>query len=206
MKNSSSVPDSGIPVSPALRSARAARWLIAVVIAVAGSAWFFSQSNANAEPMLNFKPGSDYAADWKRVDSLSDEGLYKSALELTNAIHAKAKKEKNDAQQVKALLYRFRLSQTFEEYSEQKAINDLRAEIASADFPVKPVLHSVLAASYWHYYEQNRWKFAERSNIAGNKEDDIATWDLKTLVQHTIAEYEASLMNADDYDASHENA
>ncbi|MFN8712294.1 MAG: alpha-2-macroglobulin family protein [Bacteroidota bacterium] len=197
MKNSSSVPDSGIPVTPALRSGRAARWLIAVVIAVAGAAWFFSQSNANAEPMLNFKPGNDYAADWKRVDSLSDEGLYKSALELTNAIHAKAKKEKNDAQQVKALMYRFRLSQTFEEYSEQKAINDLRAEITTAEFPVKPVLYSVLATSYWNYYEQNRWKFAERSNIAGNKEDDIATWDLKTLVEHTIAAFEASLQNAD---------
>ncbi len=197
MKNSSSVPDSGIPVSPAFQSSRAARWLIAVVIAVAGAAWFFSQSNANAEPMLNFKPGNDYAADWKRVDSLTDEGLYKSALELTNAIHVKAKQEKNDAQQVKALIYRFRLSQTFEEYSEQKAINDLRAEIIAAEFPVKPVLNSVLAASYWSYYEQNRWKFAERSNIAGNKEDDIATWDLKTLVEHTIAAYEASLQNAD---------
>jgi uncharacterized protein YfaS (alpha-2-macroglobulin family) len=197
MDTLSNVPDSGIPVSPALRSGRVARWLVAVVVVVAGAAWFFSSSNANAEPMLNFKPGKNYETDWARVDSLTEQGLYKSALELSNAIFEKAKKEDNPPQQVKALMYRFRLSQNFEEYSEQKAINDLRAEIAAAKFPVKQVLHSVLADLYWQYYEQNRWTFAQRSNLAGNKEDDIATWDLKTLVQHAIKEYEASLQNAD---------
>ncbi|MCU0434917.1 MAG: MG2 domain-containing protein [Bacteroidia bacterium] len=197
MDTLSNVPDSGIPVSPALRSGRAARWLVAVVMIVAGLAWFFSSSNANAEPMLNFKPGNNYEADWLKVDSLTEQGLYKSALDLSNAIFEKAKKENNAAQQVKALMYRFRLSQNFEEYSEQKAINDLRAEIAVAKFPVKPVLQSVLANLYWQYYEQHRWEFSQRSAIAGNKEDDIATWDLKTLVQHTIKEHEASLQNPD---------
>lgn len=182
---------------PNQQSARTTRLLLLVTVLLATIIWLFLQPKAKAEPMLSFKPGNDYAADWKRVDSLEEQGLYQSALDLTNAVLVKAKREDNAPQQVRALFYRFKLSAAFEENSEQKAINDIRTELKTAKFPLKPVLHSILADLYWQYYEQHRWEFGQRSKTSGSVSDDIATWDLSLLAEHTIKEYEASLQNAD---------
>ena len=59
---------------------------------------------AQAEPAIEIQPGSSYNRNWRRVDSLADAGLYRSAEELAGLILEKAKREKNDGQIVKALM------------------------------------------------------------------------------------------------------
>ncbi|GAB4130891.1 MAG: alpha-2-macroglobulin family protein [Bacteroidia bacterium] len=176
----------------------APRWIPVAVLMLIGL-WAIGhyQSSANAEPKIIFPKGSTYEKEWKRVDSLSGEGLYKSALDLTNEIYKKAKKENNTEQTVKSLMYRFRLSQTFQENSEEKAIYDLQAELKTAKFPLKQVVHSMLADLYWQYYAVNRWTFESRSTTVNFKNDSINTWDLKHLVAQTIYHYNASLSSAD---------
>jgi uncharacterized protein YfaS (alpha-2-macroglobulin family) len=174
-----------------------ARMLIAGLAMLIGGIWVITQSDAKAKPMLSFKSGDNFSTDWKRVDSLEGQGLYQSALDLTNAIFSKAKKDDNAPQQVRALFYRFKLSAQFEENNQQKAISDLRAEIKTAKFPLRPVLQSILAELYWQYYEQHRWQFAQRSKTTNPTSEDIDTWDLSLLVEHTIEQYEASLQNLD---------
>lgn len=165
----------------------------AAVIAIA----VYFHNTTRAEAMYTFPKGSTFEKEWKRVDSLSDNGLYNDALTLTNAIYQKAKAEKNSAQIIKSLMHRFRFSGQVEESSEQLALIDLRNELKTSKYPLTPILHSMLAELYWSYYQQNRWQISQRTQTVNFKMDDIATWDAVTLVDQSIKEYNLSLENKD---------
>jgi uncharacterized protein YfaS (alpha-2-macroglobulin family) len=163
------------------------------------SVGFLSNAYTKPRPIvpLVFEKGSDYKKLWKRVDSLSNKGLTKSALEVVKGIYELAKKENNSPQFVKAILKKMKLESQIEEFSLEKAIDNLNTEVSTASFPVKPVIQSVLADAYWQYYQNNRWKFYNRSTTVNFKNDDVSTWSLDHLVSESIRNYRASLTNAD---------
>jgi uncharacterized protein YfaS (alpha-2-macroglobulin family) len=167
---------------------------ILVATALLSIGWLKKKRSAE---MLVINKGSDYAYLWKRVDSCQGKGLTESALKIVEVIYAKAKESSNAAQFVKAILFRMKLESAKQEFSLEKSINRLKEEVANAKYPARPVLQSILADSYWQYYWQNRWQFYERSATVNFKNDDISTWDLKTIVDATIKNYKASLENVD---------
>lgn len=144
-----------------------------------------------------FGKGDTYSSLWKRVDSCEKKGLTESALKIVEAIYGRAKNENNAPQFVKAVLHRMKFESRKEEFSLEKSIIKLRDETQSAKFPVKPVLQSILADAYWQYFNNNRWKFYNRTQTVGFKNDDITTWDLKTITYATISNYKSSLENTD---------
>ncbi|MEO6760508.1 MAG: hypothetical protein ABIO24_13700, partial [Saprospiraceae bacterium] len=73
-------------------------------------------------PMPPLPAAGDYSADWKIVDSLEGQGLYKSALEKAEAIQAMARKDRNTPQSIKALLYRGKYTTMLEEDGFVKAV------------------------------------------------------------------------------------
>src|ERR1051325_4950925 len=82
----------------------------------------------NAQPKMK-----TFEKEWKHIDSLIDKGgLTESALTAVNAIYSQAKKEGNDAQLIKALLYRAELQQLKEEDAVKKSILQLETEIAAS--------------------------------------------------------------------------
>ncbi|HEY1038192.1 MAG TPA: hypothetical protein VGF30_02255, partial [Bacteroidia bacterium] len=149
---------------------------------------FLSNTYTAPKPLepLVFEKGSDYAKLWKRVDSLTNKGLTKSALEVVNGIYNLSKKENNAPQFVKSILRRMKLESQMEEFSLEKSIYTLNTEIESSKFPAKPILQSILADSYWQYYQNNRWKFLNRTNTVNFKNDDVSTWTLTQLLSETI--------------------
>ncbi len=75
----------------------------------------------------------------------------------------------------------------------------LREEVRTAEFPAKPVLHSMLGELYWQYYANNRYRFYNRSAVAKEvNNDDIATWSLDKIVEETVGQYDLSLESADE--------
>lgn len=141
------------------------------------------------------KPIGDYETEWKKVDSLARKGLSKSALELVDKIYEKALKEKNSAQAVKALIHQIKFSSYIEEDALLKNIVRLEGEAKVADFPIKPVMHSMIAQMYWQYYQNNRWLFYNRSETVNFDNEDIATWSLAQIVKRIDEHYQASLEN-----------
>ncbi|MES2591160.1 MAG: alpha-2-macroglobulin family protein [Bacteroidota bacterium] len=154
------------------------------------------QKNKNTM-LLIFPKGSTYSKEWKKVDSLANQGLNKSALEVVDGIYNKAKAESNASQFVKAIIHRMKFEQFIEEYSLVKALNKLKEETKDASYPVKPVLQSMLAESYWQYYQNNRWKFYNRTTTVNFDNNDITTWDLKTIFSEVLKNYQASLEKTD---------
>ncbi|HKP31576.1 MAG TPA: hypothetical protein VJT83_02580, partial [Chitinophagaceae bacterium] len=139
---------------------------------------------------------NNYNSQWRKIDSLvNKKGLTASALTEVQKIYAAAKKEKNDPQVIKALIYQMGLQQSREEEATEKAIALLEKEIASATEPAKSILQSILAQTYWIYFQNYRWKFYDRTETVNFKKEDIATWDISDFLKKSKELYSESIKN-----------
>jgi len=128
------------------------------------------------------------------IDSLTAAGLPKSALKEVNKLDVLARKSHNSPQQIRAAVYRMNLQTYLEENALVAIINRLKLDIKQSDFPVKPVLQSVLAQVYWNYYQQSRYQFSQRSTLE-KPDADFTKWDLKTIIREVDNLYQQSLQN-----------
>lgn len=136
---------------------------------------------------------------WKQVEKLENDALTKSALRVVETISAKAKKERNAPQIVKALLHTSKYAMTLEEDAQLKIINDFKSEIEKAGFPTKNVLESYMAQLYWQFFQQNRYQFYNRTKtVVKVDSSDFRTWDLTTLFNEISLRFEASLQHESD--------
>ena len=140
-------------------------------------------------------PLASYDHQWKQVDSLSNLGLPKSALVIVNKIYDQAKKEKNDPQYIKAVIYRLKLKADYRENAITASIREVKAEIKGSREPARQILNSILAEIYQTYYQNNRYRFQDRTQVLNNTSDSIQTWDLKTLTRKTVRTWLLSLQN-----------
>ncbi len=155
----------------------------------------------------------DYEKAWRQVTEFEGKGLPESALKVVNEIYQKAKAEKNSPQLVKAVIHQFKFTDAKEENAFVSNIKSLEKEIQASAFPVKGVLHSMLAEMYWKYYENNRWRFSNRTQTVNFDNVDIETWTLEKIVTETFHQYQLSLqeveaakkVNIDLYEAVTEN-
>ncbi|WP_159951518.1 alpha-2-macroglobulin family protein [Polaribacter septentrionalilitoris] len=135
---------------------------------------------------------------WSKVEQLEVDNLPKSALNIVEKIYEKAEKEENSPQLVKSLFYKSKFSLTLEENAQLNVINSFKKHISNTKFPTKNVLQNILANLYWQYFNQNRYKFYNRTKTA-NKIDkkDFRTWDLNTLFEEIHTYFNASLNNSE---------
>ncbi len=138
-----------------------------------------------------------YLSQFKKADSLNLEGLPRDAEPIYNLIFNRSRAEKNYTMQLKTIDDRMVNKCYFEEKALVKVIQQLKADIHTLEFPVNQVGHSILGNLYWQYYQQNRWRIHQRTNLSGDAGDDIETWDLKRIVQEVIHEFNLSLENPD---------
>lgn len=139
---------------------------------------------------------SSYDKLWKEVENFENKGLPKSALDIVVQISAKAKKENNDKQHIKSLIYKSKYALTLEEDAQLSIINEFKSEIAKSESPTKNLLESMLANLYWQYFQEHRWQFHNRTTTAETVSDDFRTWDLQTLFDTIHLHYQNSLQNA----------
>ncbi len=147
--------------------------------------------------MIKYHFNNDYKAAWKKVDSLEQKGLTRSALEVVEEIYIAAKKDGNQSQFIKSVFYKLKYGNYIEEDSHVKIVNDVKAEIDSASFPANAILESILANIYWQYYQNNRWRFQQRTETVNFENEDFQTWDLSRLNREIVKHFHASLINRD---------
>lgn len=138
-----------------------------------------------------------YNRDWKKADSLLENGFPESAIKVINSIYIKAKQQGATVQVIKAEL--FLLSANFERSEEayETAISTTEGYIQQSSFPVKNIWQSIAAQLYWNYYQQNRWKILERTSVSNETTiADIDQWDAKRFFEKVSSLYQASLNNS----------
>ena len=130
----------------------------------------FCSMSMNAQQSIR-----NYDVQWKKVDELVKKQLPKSALEEVKKIYELAKKDKQDAQVIKSLIYINGLQQETRENNQALAIADIEKEIADSKEPVTSLLKSLQANLYWNYFQQHRWQMYNRTATTGFIKNDIKT-------------------------------
>src|SRR6187399_905282 len=109
-------------------------------------------------------PVKNYKKEWKNVDELiTKKKLPKTALAEVKKIYALAKKEKQEAQIIKAVVYMVGLQRETREENESLAIEEIENEIATTKEPIGSIFRSLLAGVYLNYFQQNRWQLYDRT-------------------------------------------
>ncbi len=120
----------------------------------------------------------NYDKSWQKIDTLIQKsGLLKSAMTEVNNIYTKAKKENNEPQVIKALIYKMSLSEQLSEQSNYENIGLLEKEISDSKEPVRSILNSIGAGYYWNYPQNNRWRFYNRTNTVNFKKRGSGNMD-----------------------------
>jgi hypothetical protein len=135
-----------------------------------------------------------YLSEWKKIDSLIEkQGLIRSALTEVNKIYTSAKKQNNDVQVIKALLYKMNINDALSDQGRYENIATLEKEILAAKGATRSILHSIAGTSYWNYLRMNRWQFYQRTPTKGYKKNDVSTWDLEQLYSRITLHFDSSL-------------
>src|SRR6185503_6080874 len=117
-------------------------------------------------------PVKKYEKEWKKIENLVDKGLPKSALTEVKKLYDLAKKENQDAQVIKSLVYMTGLQTENREDNEVFSIAEIEKEIAVSKEPVTSILNSLLADMYLNYFQQQRWQIYNRTKIENFKKED----------------------------------
>ncbi|MCF0058426.1 alpha-2-macroglobulin [Dyadobacter sp. CY356] len=150
-----------------------------------------------------------YESKWKNVTKYAEKGLSQSALTEVKKIYQLAKKEKQDAQVIKAVVYMIDLQSENREDVEVISIQELEKEINTNKEPAKSILTSLLAKKYFLYYQQIRWQLYDRKTTKEFKKEDISTWTtedfhdkISTLYLRSISQEKLLKQTSlDSYDA-----
>jgi len=146
---------------------------------------------------LSYDFESNFENMWNEVDSLQNIGLYKSALNTVCVIFDSASVAKNSPQVVKAVIHKMKYNSYMTEDDYIVALNELNKVSEESTFPLKQIIHSVTAETYWGYYQINRWKFINRTQTINFENEDIRTWDLTTLIDKVYKHHELAISNKD---------
>lgn len=71
----------------------------------------------------------------------------------------------------------------------------MQTEIAKATPEMLPIMHGIQAQFYWSYFEQNRWRFSQRTATTAAPSDDFTTWDLPRLFAEIDSHYTKAMAN-----------
>lgn len=136
----------------------------------------------------------NYTKAWVAIDSLIAKELPKSAMQQVDKLYLQAKKDKEEAQYIKAVTCKAYLTKELTEDEWKKSIAFLEKEISTAKEPAKQILNSITADLYWDYFQNQRWKIYERKQTT-NKTSNPDTWSTPDFHAKIWSLYEASLQS-----------
>lgn len=136
--------------------------------------------------------GAPRDEQWKKVQEAIGKGLPKSAIEALEPIIKGSLEDKKYGEATKAIARKIVLEGNIQGNKPEEKIIRLEKEIGTGPAEIKPLLTTLLAHWYWHYFQQNKWRFMQRTATAEAPGKDFTTWDLKRL----FAEIDKHFTNA----------
>src|SRR6185369_7072185 len=130
---------------------------------------------------------------WKQVEEAISRGLPKTAITNLEPIIQASLKDRAYAEAVKAIGKRIALEGNIQGNKPEEKITRLEAEIAKAPKEMVPVLDTLLAHWYWQYFQQNKWRFMQRTTTAQAPGKDFTSWDLPRLFREIDLDFQKAL-------------
>ena len=132
-------------------------------------------------------------AQWKAVDEAIQKGLPRTAITNLEPIIAGALKGRAYGEAAKAVARKIVLEGNIQGNKPEEKITRMDAEIAQAPKEILPLLETLRAHWYWHYFQQNRWRFMQRTATAAPPGKDFTTWDLPRLFAEIDTHFQTAL-------------
>ena len=130
-------------------------------------------------------------AQWKKVDDAVSKGLPKTAITELEPIIRDALQEKAYGEAAKAMARKIVLEGNIQGNKPEEKITRMESEIAKAPRELVPMLDTILANWYWHYFQNNRSATAQAPG------KDFTTWDLPRLFAEIDRQFGNALSAAD---------
>lgn len=130
---------------------------------------------------------------WKQVDEAIQKGLPQTAIELLQPIIRGAMEDKDYDEAIKAIGRKIGLEGNIQGNKPEEKIVRLQAEIAQAPAEMVPVMEAVLAHWYWHFFQQNSWRFMQRTTTAEPPGEDFTTWSLPQIFAEIDKQFRIAL-------------
>ncbi len=165
--------------------------LLAASLALSISAIVMAQSQTDPPSE------SEREALWKEVAEAESKDRPKTAAEALEKIVAGAKAAGAYPEAVRALAKKIAFEGRIQGSRPEELITRLKAEMPDWPDRAQPILETVLAHWYWSYFQQNQWRFLQRTQTAEPPGDDILTWDLARILAEIDSHFTTALA-ADD--------
>ncbi|WP_298740888.1 alpha-2-macroglobulin family protein [uncultured Chitinophaga sp.] len=135
----------------------------------------------------------NYTNEWKKVSDLDAKGLPRSAMEAVDAIYRQARKDKQESQQLKALIFRMKYSEQLTDNGRAASLTEIDKEIQSSRGAHRAILLSMKGELLQQYLRRNRYQLYNRTTLEGDTTTDLNTWGIDRLHSEISAAYSASL-------------
>jgi hypothetical protein len=133
---------------------------------------------------------------WSQVTDALNKGLPQTAIKVLDQIIPGALADQAWAEATKAISLKIAEDGIIQGGKAEEMIVQLQAEIVTAPEPMKPVMEAILGHWYWRYFQNNSWRFLQRTQTAEPPGADITTWDLATILAEIDRHFTLAL--ADD--------
>jgi len=149
-------------------------------------------------PAASQSKQNPYERRWSEVYRFELRGLPRSALAVVDTLYAQAKHDHNLTEAAKAIFYQVKFTSQLQEDAELEIVHKFKSEIASSKPPLKNILESVLARTYWEHFQAHRWQYNERSHTLDKVNTaDFRTWDSQQMMEEIHHHFQGSLQPAD---------
>ena len=132
-------------------------------------------------------------ATWEAVNEAVGKGLPKTAIDHLQVIQTRAINDGKHAEAIKAIAMKVALEGNIQGGKPEEKITRMRSEIANAPPEMQPMMEAIVANWFWHYLQQNRWRFMQRTQTANSPSDDFTTWDLPRLLAEIDKQFDQVL-------------
>lgn len=141
-----------------------------------------------------------YEEQWKLADSLiTHESRPESALTIVKDIYTYATGRQSEAQAIKALLYMQHIERKISETEINAQYHRWDTVLQQAfSAAQQSIIHCVQAAMLHRYYNENNWRFYQRSETIRFVKEDIATWTETDFHQAITDHYLRAVQPAGD--------
>ena len=167
------------------------RFLTSVTVILLGLLVYRAAMSVDESDQNNGQKG------WDAVKAAMNKGLPKTAVEHLDPIAERALEEKAYAEAIRAISMKVLLEGTIQGNKPEEKITRMRTAIDAAPAPMKPVMEAIQANWYWHYFQQNRWRFQNRTQTADSPSEDFTTWSLPRILDEIDNQFDKAFEGSD---------
>lgn len=144
-------------------------------------------------------PEGPRQAAWEKVEKNLREGRPRSASAALEGLAEAAIADRSWAEAARAIATRVLADTADRPGDDPQRLIELDAAIAAAPAETRSVLETVAANWTWRYFQENRWRFIQRTSGAVISDDlaEIASWDLPQILEEINRRFERALAEAD---------